>query len=464
MPKGYTRIEQGVYRTPERNYWVRATACHPRTERRINRSATLPKGATLRQARAKVVELRDEIDQLIAEDVVPTVRSRRLTLVDCAERWTRAQADRVRPGTARHYVDLLGQHILPAPVGPNGSPFGELYVDQLGRSDIDRWCRWAERHTQANGRPYAKATVAGWWRVLCAFVRDSVADVGLDDPINRVKPPRIVGRPKCREQRTLSRAQLAALVRAVEPSRRPEVYLLAYTGMRPGELYALEWGDIDWEAGCIHLRRAHLRGHVGATKTDEPRDLGMTGGIERVLREHQRMSIRVDDEGVGLPTALVEHLTQERYVTNKVIRRLLGFGEMKARLALRAWTAAGLLKRCGPKTRPRYLVGDARADRAALRRVPSNPLVFPSRSGTYRTSSSLDSPLDKARRRAGVDFKVTAQVLRRTFNTLMVRAGVDRIVLRAQMGHCSEEMTARYAGVPVEAKRDAVALIEEGED
>jgi len=214
MPKGYTRIELGVYRTPERNYWVRATACHPRTGRRINRSATLPKGATLREARVRLVELREEIDQLAGIDA-PIERCRRRTLADCAERWMAAQRDRVRPGTARLYADLLGQHILPAPVGPDGTPFGELYIDHLGRSDIDRWCRWAERHTQSNGRLYAKATVEGWWRVLCAFIRDSVAEVGLDDPINRVKPPRIVGRPKCREQRTLNREQLARLVRAV---------------------------------------------------------------------------------------------------------------------------------------------------------------------------------------------------------------------------------------------------------
>ena len=52
------------------------------------------------------------------------------------------------------------------------------------------------------------------------------------------------------------------------------------------------------------------------------------------------------------------------------------------------------------------------------------------------------------------------QVLRRTFNTLMVEAGVDRIVLRSQMGHCSEEMTERYAGVSVEAKLAAVRRLE----
>ena len=54
---------------------------------------------------------------------------------------------------------------------------------------------------------------------------------------------------------------------------------------------------------------------------------------------------------------------------------------------------------------------------------------------------------------------MTPQVLRRTFNTLLVHAGVDRIVLRSQMGHTSEEMTRRYASVDIGAKHDAVTRL-----
>ncbi len=51
------------------------------------------------------------------------------------------------------------------------------------------------------------------------------------------------------------------------------------------------------------------------------------------------------------------------------------------------------------------------------------------------------------------------QVLRRTYNSLMVRAGVDRIILRSQIGHVSEEMTERYMGVSDEDKHEAVAKV-----
>lgn len=86
-------------------------------------------------------------------------------------------------------------------------------------------------------------------------------------------------------------------------------------------------------------------------------------------------------------------------------------------------------------------------------------LVFPSNRGTHRVQSSLTKTYKLVSKRAGLDFTVTSQVLRRTFNTLMVRAGVDRIVLRSMMGHADEEMTQRYAGVDIEFKRQALSLL-----
>jgi integrase len=86
-------------------------------------------------------------------------------------------------------------------------------------------------------------------------------------------------------------------------------------------------------------------------------------------------------------------------------------------------------------------------------------IVFPSEVGTRREASSLYKALDLCAEAAKLSVNVRPQVLRRTFNTLLVRAGVDRIVLRSQMGHTSEQMTRRYAGVDIEDKRRAWAAI-----
>lgn len=82
----------------------------------------------------------------------------------------------------------------------------------------------------------------------------------------------------------------------------------------------------------------------------------------------------------------------------------------------------------------------------------SSGLIFPSNAGTPRTNSSLTKPVRAAAKAAKLDIIPSPQVLRRTYNTLMLREGVNETVLRSQMGHCSQAMTARYMGVSDEDK------------
>ena len=83
-------------------------------------------------------------------------------------------------------------------------------------------------------------------------------------------------------------------------------------------------------------------------------------------------------------------------------------------------------------------------------------IVFPSTKGTYRYGSSIRKPLRLVSEYLGFDITATSQVLRRTWNTLLLKAGVDRITIRSQMGHASETMTAHYAGVRHDQKQQAV--------
>ena len=85
--------------------------------------------------------------------------------------------------------------------------------------------------------------------------------------------------------------------------------------------------------------------------------------------------------------------------------------------------------------------------------------MFPAAHGGLRLGPSLQKPLTEAAELAGLDIHVTPQVLRRTFNTLLAQANVATVVLHSQMGHTTEAMTQRYAGVGVEAKAGAVLSV-----
>jgi integrase len=86
-------------------------------------------------------------------------------------------------------------------------------------------------------------------------------------------------------------------------------------------------------------------------------------------------------------------------------------------------------------------------------------LIFPSDTGGLRYVSSLHKPLAAASEEIKLGWTVGPQVLRRSYNTLLIAAGVDRIVLRAQIGHCDEEMSERYAGIGEEIKHEQIGKV-----
>ena len=67
--------------------------------------------------------------------------------------------------------------------------------------------------------------------------------------------------------------------------------------------------------------------------------------------------------------------------------------------------------------------------------------------------------LARASKRAGLPIAVTPRVLRRTVNTLMVNAGIDRLVIRAILGHTSEAMTETYDQAPDREKMAALTRL-----
>ncbi len=380
MTTYYKTRHTGLYTLEDGRYRVRTTAQCPRTGKMRERKKTLPHGTSQREALAVLRELNAGLRR-----AMPTPHhQRRRTVADYAEQWLKTKSKRLKASVLEHYISVLSLHILPR--------LGAVYLDTITRKDVLAWVAWAETTTSPRGKSYAQDTVRGWWRVLSCLLRDAAAELGLPDPTLRVRSPVRCGGQR-REKRTLSAAELAELVVAVgrlQPQRHAEVMTLAYTGLRAGELYALRWQDLDLSRLRITVHASVWKGHLGRTKTGDPREVPIPRQVADVLAKHRREMIAGQHRGL----------------------------------------ASGL--------------------------------VFPSNRGGYRQANALTKPLAQAALAAGITQRVTAQVLRRTFNTLLVRANVDRIVLRSIMGHSSEEMTERYAGISLQDKQAAVDQLFEG--
>jgi integrase len=73
------------------------------------------------------------------------------------------------------------------------------------------------------------------------------------------------------------------------PQMRALLIFAAYSGMRPGELFALEWPDIDFDAMRIHVSRRLYKGRVDLPKSNKPRTIALTPpGRDAILGQRTR--------------------------------------------------------------------------------------------------------------------------------------------------------------------------------
>ena len=366
----------GVYALDEGRWMIRAVARHPVTGRQVSREKVVecPEVEQARDARESLST------ELLHELTSTTTHAEAATVADYAERWIARKALRLRPGVVDAYIDILGKRVLPG--------LGGKTVKTLCRADIEAWVAWAERQQSSHKRAYSRETLSGWWRVLCNFVRDAAADFEIPDPTRRIRPPTSQVR-NVSEHRSLSAVQLGALLACVEqtwPQWYPEVCLIAFTGMRPSELYGLKWEDVDLGGGLIGINRSvdTLRRVENPPKTGTPREVALTTEMKEMLQIHRQKQLR--DQHPGL--------------------------------------ASGL--------------------------------IFPNAEGGYRGSSALLNLLRLAAKTAGIPVLVGPKTMRKTFITLAALSGNDRLAIRANVGHCDEEMTERYAWVSPEEKRKVV--------
>ena len=67
------------------------------------------------------------------------------------------------------------------------------------------------------------------------------------------------------------------------PQMRALLVFGAYTGMRPGELFALEWSDIDFAANRVQVQRRVYKGRVDLPKSNQARTIALPPPARDVL-------------------------------------------------------------------------------------------------------------------------------------------------------------------------------------
>ena len=223
------------------------------------------------------------------------------------------------------YRTMLNRHILPE--------LGDRNLRAIRAADLQRLINRFES-ASASQITMALSCLRG---IFGAAYADRILDA---DPTARLSKPT---HTPAKEKRALTDEERERIERviATEPDSS-YLAILYFTGMRPGEARGLQWGDIDWEQGMIHVQR------------DLDSVTGRTGSLKTAAA----------DRYVPLVPQLRDYLTPKRGLPSAPVVASANGKPLCSASATRTWLR--LMYACGladdlPKGATRYPDGDARA-------------------------------------------------------------------------------------------------------
>lgn len=122
--------------------------------------------------------------------------------------------------------------------------------------------------------------------ILSTILADAVMDgLMVANPISSVKLPK----PLLKDPMVpFTPEEVKKLIHSATGWFKIYLQVAFFTGMRPGEILALKWEDIDFEAKSIWIGRAIHKGTIGTPKTGRRRIIDMLLVVEQALKEQYK--------------------------------------------------------------------------------------------------------------------------------------------------------------------------------
>lgn len=188
---------------------------------------------------------------------VHTADSASITISEAAAVWLKAvRANDWERSTVRPYERHVKLHILPM--------LGDQKLSRLTTPLIERF---KTDLLQSRSRPMTRKVLGSLKMMIGEAMRQGhIAQ-------NVAAPVKVDGRTRDRERIAVpSKAEINAILRAVEGRWRSLLVVAIFTGLRASELRGLRWADIDFEGRTLTVaQRADQWGIIGPPKSDAGR-------------------------------------------------------------------------------------------------------------------------------------------------------------------------------------------------
>jgi integrase len=251
MAKRRGNGEGSIYQRADGKWCSTLTVGHDENGKRKRRYLY---GRTKAEVLEKLNALRS--DALTGSLVEPS----RLTVGEYVQNWIETVAtQRIRKSTLATYQTLISKHMVPY--------LGGSRLSQLAPIHVQGWQTTLERAgVSARQRQAAHVllkTILGHALRLGLLVRN---------PLDAIDKPRVARK----EIQVLTPEEVRRLLETTRGHRLETLLVLAVaTGARQGELFGLQWRDVDLDAGVLTIQRTLIeaRGHLefGEPKTSQSR-------------------------------------------------------------------------------------------------------------------------------------------------------------------------------------------------
>ena len=160
----------------------------------------------------------------------------------------------LRPSSQRSYEDFIRLYIRPK--------LGSVPLNKLTMNDLQQFFNWMRKdgrtlHRESRGGGLSDNMVRNCHSLCRRALEKAVAErLIVKNPIEECKAPPI----RRKEMHLLSREELQKLLIQAKDEGYYEVFLLELTtGLRVGELMALQWDDLNFNTGELRIERQVYR-------------------------------------------------------------------------------------------------------------------------------------------------------------------------------------------------------------
>lgn len=201
----------------------------------------------------------------------PEAAPRRETFGEFVTGWLATEVENNNKPSERYGKRLiLNKHLLPF--------FGRLVLRDITGETIERY-KAAKLKTRLSPK-----TVNNHLAILSKGLHTAERWKRLERApevqLLRAAPPDI---------KVLSREECERLLSVtIEPHWRLLILLAIHTGLRRGELLALEWSDVDLDNQVLRVRQNYVMGQIGTPKNHKVRYVPMSEGLNAALRPLRR--------------------------------------------------------------------------------------------------------------------------------------------------------------------------------